>query len=117
MIKLTSFTREDAFAFQGAENFPDGSVPRIYYFSDSQTESFHDLMGMVYDKDDCNSVYIIHHADGMEMGWVDGDLYPTVSWAAGEVSEHVENLLQQLPGALLPMWAMSVAKSQCQDVR
>lgn len=40
MTQLKNFTADDMFAFQGAEHFADGSVPRIYYFSDEEMEDF-----------------------------------------------------------------------------
>lgn len=110
MTILKDFTSDDMFSFQGSEHFPDGSVPRIYYFTDEEIEAFFDLMGCDYDSGDF--VYLIHHAEGMSLGWTSANGPEEVNWEAGDISERVEYLLESLDSHTLPLWAMSVAKVQ-----
>lgn len=110
MIILKPFTESDAFSFQGAEPFADGSLPRIYYFSEEEMEAFFDLMGDRPDSSDF--VYILHHADGMVLGWTVDGQPAEASWPAGDISERVEYLLESLDPHTLPLWAMSAASIQ-----
>lgn len=107
MTILKNFTRDDMFAFQGAENFPDGSVPRIYHFSDEEIEALFDLLGQDYDEGD--DVWILHHAEGIVLGWMVGGEVREFEWEAGDASERVEFLLESLTSHTLPLWAMSIA--------
>lgn len=110
MTQLKNFTADDTFAFQGAEHFADGSVPRIYYFSDEEMEAFFDLMEKDYESGDF--IYIIHHAEGLSLGWTAKGEPEEVNFPEGIMSERVEYLLEALDPHTLPLWAMSVAKVQ-----
>lgn len=110
MTKLKNFTTDDMFTFQGSEHFPDGSVPRIHYFTDEEMESFFNLMGLEFDSADM--IYLIHHAEGISLGWCANGEPEEVNWPSGEVSEQIERLLESFDSHTLPLWAMSVAKVQ-----
>lgn len=110
MTTLKNFTKDDMFCFQGSEHFPDGSVPRIHYFSDQEMESFFNMMGIEFENTDM--IYMIHHAEGFSLGWFANGEAEEVNWPAGEVSEHIERFLESLDSSTLPLWAISVAKVQ-----
>lgn len=110
MIQLTNFTPEDSSSFMGVEPFSDGSLPRIYYFSDEEIESFFDLTEFAREEDDF--VYVVHHKEGLILGWTAEGIPSEISWEEGIMSERVEYLLESLDPHTLPLWAMSVAKLQ-----
>ncbi|EHT1484451.1 hypothetical protein KXE51_003431 [Salmonella enterica] len=110
MTQLKNFTADDMFAFQGAEHFADGSVPRIYYFSNEEMEDFFALMEKEYTETDF--VYVIHHAEGLSLGWTANGEPEEVNFPEGIMSERVEYLLEALDPHTLPLWAMSVAQIQ-----
>lgn len=115
-ITLQNFTKNDWFGFQGAEEFADGSAPRIYYFTPEESSSLMSLLGVPSNPvEDGEYAYILHHGEGLVVGWFYGQEYPQVEWKAGAESEGIETLLGCLDSTTLPIWVASVVKAAKQD--